>query len=144
MKKQVLGLVALAAITLGPVAAQQPYWYPEQNQPYRYQQPYRNNYYINNQNPYVNQRLQLSVNSPVNGSSFRGNFTLAGTGTPGAQVIVTGQMSGSTVVQNNGHWRMPMSLGGLARGTTVHLNVFARDQFGNESNHTQLKYAVAW
>ena len=48
------------------------------------------------------------------------------------------------VVQNNGHWRMPMSLGGLARGTTVHLNVFARDQFGNESNHTQLKYAVAW
>jgi hypothetical protein len=125
-------------------ASAQP-WYPQPQYPQQYQnQNYNNNYYINQNRRYDNRALQLSVNSPTNGASFRGNFTLAGTGTPGAQVIVTGNMSGQTVVNGNGHWRMPLSLRGLAPGTVIHLQAFARDNFGNQSRATQLKYAVAW
>lgn len=101
------------------------------------------NYYVTT--PYDTGRsLQLSVNSPTNGSSFRGNFTLAGTGTPGAEVIVTGSLSGRTVVGSNGYWSMPLSLSGLAPGQVVNLTAFARDRFGNQSNATELKYAVSW
>jgi hypothetical protein len=103
-----------------------------------------NRYYIEDDRYAQVEALQLSVNSPTNGASFRGNFVLEGTGTPGAEVVVTGNLQGTSVVSNNGHWRMPLSLGGLAPGTVVNLTAFARDRAGNQSRPTQLKYAVAW
>lgn len=138
MKTFLGALAAFTILSLQPSAAQQPYWYPQQQYP-------PNNYYINQ--PYApnqNESLRLSVNSPTNGSSFRGNFTLAGTGTPGAQVIVTGDLRGQTVVQGNGYWSMPLTLRGLAPGHTVYLQAFARDQYGRQSNTTELKYAVSY
>lgn len=86
--------------------------------------------------------LRLSVNSPTNGTTMQGNFALTGTGTPGVQVVVTGSLSGTATVNSNGYWSMPMSMYGLARGTVLHLTAFARDQVGNHSPATQLKYAV--
>lgn len=146
--KKLLGIIAFAAISIQSAQAQ--YWYPQDQynwyppgQYNTYPQQYNQNYYINNPR-YQNERLRLSVNSPTNGASFRGNFVLAGTGTPGAQVIVNGSMNAQTVVQPNGVWRVPLSLSGRSPGSVIHLQVFARDQFGNQSDVSRVKYAVSW
>ncbi len=110
---------------------------------YDYPDPNNTNYYVTTPQS-VDQALQLSVNSPTNGSSFRGSFVLTGTGTPGSQVVVTGSMNGTTVVDGNGSWEIPLSLNGLAPGTVVNLTAFARDSFGNQSRATVLRYAVSW
>lgn len=112
---------------------------------YDYPSPYDQRQYYAVMDPTAqSDQLLLSVNSPTNGSSMVGDFTLAGTGTPGAEVIVQGSLNGRTVVQRDGRWHMPLSLRGLAPGTVVHLTAIARDQFGNQSPASQLKYAVKW
>lgn len=109
-----------------------------------YNYNYNQNYYVTGPSVAPGERLLLSVNSPTNGSSMRGDFVLSGTGTPGAMVVVTGSLNGTTYVNSTGQWRMPLSLRGMSSGTVVNLTAFARDQYGNQSAATQLKYAVSY
>lgn len=89
------------------------------------------------------QALQLSVNSPTNGSTLRGNqLVLAGTGTPGAQVVVTGSLQATGQVDPYGSWSLPIELGRSRQGEVLNLSVFGRDAYGRASNTTTLRYAV--
>lgn len=97
-------------------------------------------YYAAYGNP-SNNRVDMSVNLPANGSVVGNQFDLSGSGTPGALIEVSGTVNASGYINQQGYWNVRINTRGLASGTVMYLNVRARDNYGNYSRTVPVKYA---